>query len=154
SGPGHRVRWASATRRTTGHCVLRGDCRGCEATGRGTGAHQVFPVTRLGIHRPKDRPGACDRAMMRISRSIWVTCGRVGFFVVLVFGQWVAGTPSSPQARADDQVKVLVGRLDLERYKATIKGLTQFGDRLQGTDRNKAAVDWIEAQLRSYGCTP
>ncbi len=38
------------------------------------------------------------------------------------------------------------------RYKATIKGLTQFGDRRQGTDRNRAAVDWIEAQLKSYGC--
>jgi hypothetical protein len=47
-----------------------------------------------------------------------------------------------------------VGRLDLERYKATIKGLTKFGDRRQGTDRNKAATDWIEAQLKSYGCTP
>jgi hypothetical protein len=48
---------------------------------------------------------------------------------------------------------MLVGRLELERYKATIKGLTQFGDRRQGTDRNRAAVDWIEAQLKSYGCT-
>src|SRR5256884_2799621 len=47
----------------------------------------------------------------------------------------------------------LVARLDLERYKATIKGLTNFGDRRQGTDRNRAAVDWIEAQLRSYGCS-
>ncbi len=47
----------------------------------------------------------------------------------------------------------MVSRLDLERYKATIKGLTQFGDRRQGTDRNRAAVDWIEAQLKSYGCT-
>jgi len=46
----------------------------------------------------------------------------------------------------------LVGRLDLERYKTTLKGLTQFGDRRQGTDRNRAAIDWIEAQLRSYGC--
>jgi hypothetical protein len=53
-----------------------------------------------------------------------------------------------------DPASVLVGRLDLERYKATIKGLTQFGDRLEGTDRNRAAVDWIEAQLKSYGCTP
>ena len=56
-------------------------------------------------------------------------------------------------APIDDPVKALVGRLDLEKYKAVIKGLTQFGDRQQGTDRNKAAVDWIEAQLRSYGCT-
>ena len=50
-------------------------------------------------------------------------------------------------------MRTLVGRLELERYKATIKGLTQFGDRRQGTDRNRAAVDWIEAQLKSYGCT-
>ena len=47
----------------------------------------------------------------------------------------------------------MVGRLDLERYKATIKGLTQFGDRREGTDRNRAAIDWIEAKLKSYGCT-
>jgi hypothetical protein len=49
-------------------------------------------------------------------------------------------------------VATLVSRLDLERYKATIKGLTQFGDRRQGTERNRRAVDWIEAQLKSYGC--
>src|SRR5438128_10786051 len=56
-------------------------------------------------------------------------------------------------AFAQDPVKVLVNRLGLERYKATIKGLTQFGDRRQGTERNRRAVDWIEAQLKSYGCT-
>ena len=65
--------------------------------------------------------------------------------------------PASAQApapqTADDPIRTLVGRLDLERYKATIKGLTQFGDRRQGTDRNRAATDWIEAQLKSYGCT-
>ena len=33
-----------------------------------------------------------------------------------------------------------------------LKGLTQFGDRRQGTERNREAVDWIEAQLKSYGC--
>jgi len=52
-----------------------------------------------------------------------------------------------------DPVAALTARLDLEKYKATIKGLTQFGDRRQGTDRSRAAVDWIEAQLKSYGCT-
>src|SRR6187399_2438360 len=52
-----------------------------------------------------------------------------------------------------DPVRLLVERLDLEKYKATIKGLTQFGDRRQGTARNRAAIDWIEAQLKSYGCT-
>src|SRR5437773_10366534 len=54
---------------------------------------------------------------------------------------------------APDAIAQLVARLDLERYRATIKGLTNFGDRRQGTDRNRAAVDWIEAQLRSYGCS-
>lgn len=53
----------------------------------------------------------------------------------------------------NDPVRLLVARLDLEKYKATVKGLTRFGDRRQGTDRNRAAVDWIEAQLKSYGCT-
>jgi Peptidase family M28 len=58
--------------------------------------------------------------------------------------------------RADtvfDPIREMVGRLELERYKAAIKGLTQFGDRRQGTERNRKAVDWIEAQLKSYGCT-
>jgi hypothetical protein len=63
-----------------------------------------------------------------------------------------AQTPP-PADSAADPVRAMVARLDLERYKATIKGLTQFGDRRQGTDRNRAAIDWIEAQLRSYGCT-
>jgi len=53
---------------------------------------------------------------------------------------------------AGDPIAVLVGRLHLDRYKETIRGLTQFGDRREGTDRNRAAVDWIEAQLQSYGC--
>jgi hypothetical protein len=52
-----------------------------------------------------------------------------------------------------DPVATLVSRLDLERYKATIHGLTRFGDRRQGTARNRQALDWIEAQLKSYGCT-
>jgi len=61
-------------------------------------------------------------------------------------------TPTVASAQDPDPIAQLVARLDLEQYKATIKALTQFGDRRQGTDRNRAAVDWIEAQLRSYGC--
>ena len=60
--------------------------------------------------------------------------------------------PAAPGAAPDPAIKTLVGRLDLEKYKATVKGLTQFGDRRQGTERNRKAVDWIEAQLKSYGC--
>src|SRR5438477_7583480 len=61
-------------------------------------------------------------------------------------------TQAPPADAPPDPIKTLVERLDLERYKATIKGLTQFGDRRQGTDRNRAAMEWIEAQLLSYGC--
>ncbi len=60
----------------------------------------------------------------------------------------------APDTAADAMIRTMVGRLSLDRYKATIKGLTKFGDRRQGTARNRAAVDWIEAQLKSYGCTP
>ena len=59
---------------------------------------------------------------------------------------------NAAQDTAYDPVGVLVSRLDLEKYKSTIKGLAQFGDRRQGTKRNRDAVDWIEAQLKSYGC--
>src|SRR5687767_7462174 len=58
-------------------------------------------------------------------------------------------TAPNPQ---DEMVRKLIARLDLEKYKSTIKGLAQFGDRRQGTERNRKAVDWIETQLQSYGC--
>jgi hypothetical protein len=54
---------------------------------------------------------------------------------------------------ASDQVRTVVGRLELDRYKAHIKGLAQFGDRLQGTARNRDAIDWLEKQLRAFGYT-
>src|SRR5712692_3473268 len=81
-----------------------------------------------------------------MSSSIFIgaVCGLIVVLCPSAFGQ---GIP------ADDPVRVLVGRLDLERYKATIKGLTEFGDRRQGTDRNRAAIDWIEGQLKNFGCT-
>ncbi len=60
-------------------------------------------------------------------------------------------TPQTPPEA--DPIKTLTGRLDLAKYKATILGLTKFGDRRQGTDRNRKAIDWIEAQLKTYGCT-
>lgn len=66
---------------------------------------------------------------------------------------WAQQASQVAAAKAtDDPIEVLVGRLDLERYKATIKSLTRFGDRREGTDRNREALDWIEAQLKSYGC--
>src|SRR5262249_31721492 len=76
-----------------------------------------------------------------------------GLVSVAALGSSSFAQNDAAQPDSVDPVRMLVGRLDLERYKATIKGLTQFGDRRQGTDRNRAAVDWIEAQLKSYGCT-
>jgi hypothetical protein len=64
-----------------------------------------------------------------------------------------AETTAASQSANAEMITGLVGRLELGRYKATVKGLTQFGDRRQGTDRNRKAVDWIEEQLKSYGCT-
>ena len=81
----------------------------------------------------------------------------VCLFASLAWSQQIppaASAGTEPAAKStSDPIAVMVGRLDLDRYKATIKGLTQFGDRRQGTDRNRAANDWIEAQLKSYGCT-
>jgi hypothetical protein len=64
-----------------------------------------------------------------------------------------APLPPAAQSPAAGPVASLVGQLDLEKYKVTIKGLTVFGDRRQGTERNRQALDWIEAQLKAYGCT-
>jgi len=83
----------------------------------------------------------------------------LGFATVLMLG--AAAPCASPQQRSDRQTaqdpqdamtRKVLARLDLQMYKATIKELAQFGDRRQGTERNRKAVDWIETQLRSYGC--
>jgi Peptidase family M28 len=77
----------------------------------------------------------------------------LALFTLATFGLPAFVGPAQPQGGPiDDPIRSLVQRLDLESYKTTIKGLTQFGDRQKGTDRNRAAVDWIEAQLKTYGC--
>ena len=65
----------------------------------------------------------------------------------------LAAFPVRGQDAPDDPIQVLVSRLTLDNYKTTLKGLTQFGDRRQGTQRNRDAVDWIEGQLQAFGCT-
>ena len=40
----------------------------------------------------------------------------------------------------EDPIRELVSRLDLDLYKAVIKGLAQFGDRRQGTERNLSLI--------------
>ena len=96
---------------------------------------------------------------MAIRRSIVAAAGLIAGTVAVVAATQGGGvqTPQTPagqtQAPPPDDVATLVGHLELEKYKATIKGLTQFGDRREGTQRNRDAVAWIEAQLKSYGCS-
>ena len=92
--------------------------------------------------------------MRTTSIAILVAAGMAALMVTSRPATLHAQGGTTPQAAPapDDPIRTLVGRLDLEKYKATIKALTAFGDRRQGTDRNKAASDWIEKQLRSYGC--
>jgi Peptidase family M28 len=81
--------------------------------------------------------------------------GSLGFVLAaMLIGQPAlpAAPATSPSAQSDP-ITILVGRLNLESYKSTIKALTQFGDRRQGTDRNRAAINWIESRLKSYGCS-
>jgi len=84
-------------------------------------------------------------------RKSLLTLAAVG---ALVSGATVS-TQQAPAALTQpvDPIRELVGHLELGRYKETIRGLAQFGDRQQGTKRNRDAIDWIEAQLKSYGCT-
>ena len=73
--------------------------------------------------------------------------------LVVTLASAASGQRGNPAQQQSDPIRSLVAQLDLEKYKATIKGLTQFGDRRAGSERNRAAIDWIEAQLKSYGCT-
>ncbi|MDP6963937.1 MAG: M28 family peptidase [Planctomycetota bacterium] len=57
--------------------------------------------------------------------------------------------PLFPQQQSPE--KILVSQLSLESYKSTLKSLTKFGDRRQGTERNRQAIDWIEQQFLAYG---
>ncbi len=77
---------------------------------------------------------------------------RITRLSLLTIAALTASDGASAAETAADPVATLVGRLDFARYKATIKALTQFGDRRQGTERNRKAIDWIESQLKSYGC--
>jgi hypothetical protein len=82
------------------------------------------------------------------TRALAAIVGAVAFSTpVALAAQQPAAAPAD-----EDPIAALVGRLDLEGYKETVRGLTQFGDRRQGTGRNRRAVDWIEQQLQSYGC--
>jgi hypothetical protein len=80
---------------------------------------------------------------VRFRHLLLATCT----FVLPLAGQ------RAPVDTINPDIRAMVERLQLANYKADIQGLTRFGDRRQGTDRNRAAVDWIEAQLKSFGCS-
>ena len=62
-----------------------------------------------------------------------------------------AGLSAQTVTAPADPLRRVVDRLELEQFKQHIKGLAQFGDRMQGTQRNRDAIDWIEKQLRGFG---
>jgi hypothetical protein len=92
---------------------------------------------------------------MRLKIVVSAVCSATLLAVTLAAHQ-AGQAPAAPgQAQAApevDDVRTLVTRLELEKFKSTLKGLTQFGDRREGTQRNRDAVNWIEAQLKSFGC--
>ena len=54
----------------------------------------------------------------------------VTVLAVTLVAQQAGQTPAQGQATPEiDDMRTLVTRLELEKYKATLKGLTQFGDR-------------------------
>jgi len=89
-----------------------------------------------------------------IVAGLALTCGWVASApLVQAVGAEQAGQTQFVSSADDEVVRTLVGRLSLDNYKATLKGLSEFGDRIEGTQRNRDAVDWIEQQLQSFGCT-
>lgn len=99
-------------------------------------------LNRIGetYRRPKQTWGARRTA---VSALMVLVCG-------VAFEKNIEGQPT---AADETTIRALVDRLDLEQYKETIRGLVQFGDRRQGTTRNREAVDWIERRLQAVGCT-
>ena len=111
-------------------------------------------VIENGLHRVKDLALGEDQRTIHRGQGPTVMALLRDAGLSLLRHAGIQQITARLRARSQDPppAVALVERLDLERYKATVKGLTQFGDRRQGTDRNRAAVDWIEAQLKSYGC--
>ena len=100
-------------------------------------------------------PKLVSRVVM-LSIALTAITARSSFAQVQVAAattQTISAVESKPLTQANPFILSLVQQLELEKYKASIKALTQFGDRRQGTERNRQALNWIEAQLKSYGCS-
>src|SRR5690606_12208690 len=143
----HRGRAAAAHARARRPGVRPGP--GAVAGGRGArraagGRAAVTITSRLPRYRHRRRLGAATSAAEPLLAQ--PPAGRQGQSREEVLRQRImqrvlGGVPMTAQ---DSMVQRIVERLDFENYKALIKGLTQFGDREQGTERNERAVDWIE----------
>jgi hypothetical protein len=72
-------------------------------------------------------------------------------FSLAILACAAAVSAQTPSASSD--ARAVVGRLELQRFKSHVKGLTQFGDRMQGTQRNRDAIAWLEKQLKDFGYT-
>ena len=77
----------------------------------------------------------------------------MGLAIVMAAVSLDAQQPAAP-APANDPIRTLVSRLDLEKYKATIKGLTAFGDRRQGTERNARPSTGSKRSSRATAVRP
>jgi hypothetical protein len=75
----------------------------------------------------------------------------IRFSLVMLF--CAAAVSAQNPTQPSDPLRAVIGRLDLQRFKTHIKGLTQFGDRMQGTQRNRDAITWLEKQLKEFGYT-
>jgi Peptidase family M28 len=89
--------------------------------------------------------------MQPISSPSTATRGRC-LLALLALSAFMAPVRAVDQNLTDQSIHELLARVDVTHYQHTLKELTRFGDRRQGTTRNRQALDWIEAQLKSYGC--
>src|ERR1700676_5153649 len=103
------------------------------------------------FHRGQESRGLYPRNRYNPGQSSAVYMMRflLGSFVLAA----VVGLSAQATRVPSDPVRAIVERLELERYKAHIKGLSQFGDRMQGTPRNRVAINWLEKELGSFGYT-
>ena len=90
---------------------------------------------------------------MRSKRMNAATCIPVVGLIPCAFARRSSAAASqAPTETIANPVKFFVDRLDLGRYKATVKGLTKLGHRREGTDRNRETISRIVVQLKKYDC--
>lgn len=62
-----------------------------------------------------------------------------------------AATTLPAQLTPDPQVEKLLARLELNQFKSNIEQLSQWENRVVDSEGNRAAIDWLEAKLASFG---